>query len=47
MFSDSIERWATALKTSDLLQGEDFGHVNGNGEALRRAIGDREHIEVS
>ena len=47
MFLNSIERWVTGLKTSEMKQGEDFGYVNGNGETLRRVRGDREHIEVS
>ena len=47
VFLNSIERWVTGLKTSEMKQGEDFGYVNGNGETLRRVRGDREHIEVS
>ena len=46
VFWASIARWATGLKSSELLQGVDFGHENDSGDVLRHVGGDQDHVRV-
>ena len=47
VFWASIERWAAGLKSSEILQGEDFGQENGKGDVLRHVGSDLDHVGVS